>query len=283
MNSKELFQQIVKDINVFEPANEAESLAYLVLEHVYGLSRMDVLTAYEIDESEQQQAALQKVLERLKQSEPIQHIMGKVSFYGRNFLVNRNVLIPRQETEELVHLILKKITADSTCKILDIGTGSGIIPITLKKEREKCEVHAIDVSGAALQTAKRNAQLNRAEVVFHHLDILEEQPGEAGFTIWVSNPPYVLEREKQQMEAKVLHYDPEEALFVPDDDPLLFYRRIADIAYDKLLEEGFLYFEINEAFAREVGELMEEFGFKDIELIKDMQGKFRFVRGQKLT
>lgn len=280
MNSKLLLEKI-KNITVeFETDGEAEAIAFLIIEDLFQISRMDVLMEKEIKPSISIDEELESILSELKSGKPIQHILGKVEFYGRQFLVNPNVLIPRRETEELVHLILENHPDLSEQLIVDIGTGSGIIPITIAKERKHCEVFGVDISTSALATAKRNAVLNHAKVSFIQADILEEDLDLPKSNIWISNPPYVLEKEKAEMQTKVFEHEPASALFVPDHDALLFYQRITQLASQHLIKGGELYFEINEQFGQEVKRLMEETGFRDVKIMGDMQGKDRFVFGK---
>ncbi|WP_340152465.1 peptide chain release factor N(5)-glutamine methyltransferase [uncultured Marivirga sp.] len=281
MTSKQLFENIKTPIAEFEAQGEAEAITFLILEQLFHISRMDVLVEKKIEISSETDEKLKSMLDQLKSGQPIQHILGKVEFYGRQFLVNPNVLIPRRETEELVHLILERHFDLSEQLIVDVGTGSGIIPITIAKERKHCEVYGIDISSAALATAKRNADLNHAQVSFIQADILTEEPNLPKANIWVSNPPYVMEKEKAEMEAKVYDHDPTTALFVPDHDALIFYERIAQLAYNNLILGGELYFEINEQFGKEVKAIMGDCGFKEIVIKKDMQEKDRFVLGRR--
>jgi len=281
MNSKLLLEHTKKTIEEFETKGEAESISFLILEDLFQLSRMDILVEKEIKMTTDSDEKLQSILNQLKTGKPIQHILGKVEFYGRQFLVNPNVLIPRRETEELVHLVLENHPDLSEQLIVDIGTGSGIIPITIAKERKHCEVYAADISSSALATAKRNATLNHAHVHFIQTDILEEELNIPKANIWISNPPYVLEKEKTEMEIKVFDHEPSNALFVPDHDALVFYERITLLASHHLVTEGALYFEINEQFGKEVKLIMEEKGFQNVVIKKDMQGKDRFVYGSK--
>lgn len=281
MNSKQLFENIKTTIAAFEEQDEAEAITFLMLEQLFQISRMDVLVEKEIRMSSEKDEQLKSILEKLKNGQPIQHILGRVEFYGRQFLVNPNVLIPRRETEELVHLILERHPDLSEQLIVDIGTGSGVIPITIAKERKHCEVYGIDISSAALATAKRNADLNHAQVSFIHADILTEELSIPKASIWVSNPPYVMEKEKAEMTAKVYDHDPAIALFVADHDALVFYERIAQLAYNSLILGGELYFEINEQFGKEVQAILEEYGFKEVVVKKDMQEKDRFVFGRR--
>ncbi len=225
----------------------------------------------------------------LKKNKPIQYILGNADFYGFKFKVNEHVLIPRPETEELVDLIIKESqeTRDRSqdiglITILDIGTGSGCIPIVLKKKIPSANVYSIDISEKAIETAKENARANEADITFIQHDILS--PGNVfsstpiKFDIIVSNPPYVRESEKEHMHKNVLEHEPHLALFVKDEDPLIFYKAIADLAIKQLNPEGMMYFEINEFLAEETKIMLEEKGFRNIQIIKDINNKNRILR-----
>lgn len=219
-----------------------------------------------------------QVAERLVKQEPIQYIFGETTFYGLTFKVNPSVLIPRNETEELVELILKDHT-DAPIRVLDLGTGSGCIPVALKKHRPRFEVFACDVSEEALNVAISNARLHNIAINFFTDDILSDRDLPGGmFDIWVSNPPYVLDKERALMAPNVLEHEPALALFVPDTDPLLFYRVITLKAKNQLATGGKLYFEINEQYGKEVCALMETEGFV-ANVFPDIHGKTRMVRG----
>lgn len=222
----------------------------------------------------------------LKKERPLQYILGKADFYGLEFTVNEHVLIPRPETEELVDLIIRDVKAahsPAAISILDIGTGSGCIAITLKKNLPAATVSALDVSGKALQTARENAIKNNTEIHFIQGDVLSPALDFSSekYDIVVSNPPYIRFSEKEQMKKNVLEYEPHLALFVESDDPLLFYRKIADLALKILKAGGEIYFEINEAFGKEAQELLVSKGFKNVMLIKDMSDKNRILRGTR--
>jgi release factor glutamine methyltransferase len=218
----------------------------------------------------------------LKNNKPIQYILGKTEFYGLPFRVNPHVLIPRPETEELVDLIIRE-NKGNTLRILDIGTGSGCIPITLKKHLTAAEIHALDVSAEAIQVARENAELNEASLQFWHYDIRNEGKGwkEGLFDLIVSNPPYVLLAEKTGMEARVLNHEPALALFVEEGDPLFFYRRIMAFASLFLNAGGKLYLEINRALGKEMTGLLKKSGYTDIQLYKDLNGNDRILRASK--
>lgn len=223
----------------------------------------------------------------LRNEKPLQYILGKADFYGLKFIVNENVLIPRPETEELVHLIINDIkelnlTSDSSqINILDIGTGSGCIPVALKKRLPQAKVYAIDISAKAIEIAERNAEMNEVKVNFSRFDILlpDLEIPFPKFDIIVSNPPYIKIAEKEKMKKNVLDFEPHIALFVDDNDALLFYRAIADHALKMLKPNRKIYFEINEELGLETKELIEKKGFKNVELIKDINKKNRILRG----
>jgi release factor glutamine methyltransferase len=223
--------------------------------------------------------SLEKAFTRLIAGEPIQYVLGEAPFYGRFFHVAPGVLIPRNETEELVQLIVQK--HKGKVKILDLGTGSGCIAITLALECAKAEVTAIDISDDALAIAKHNAEALNAKLNFVKKDILQADLQLGTFDLMVSNPPYVLERERSLMQKNVLEHEPQLALFVPDSDPLRFYKAIAKHARENLKSNGYLYFEINEAFGAEVVEQMKLEGFSDIQIYQDINGKDRIVYGKK--
>lgn len=217
-------------------------------------------------------------IKKLQNNTPIQHIAGSAWFYGNEFIVSEHVLIPRPETEELVDWILQ--AEFTTQRLLDVGTGTGCISISIKKEMPSVDVVAMDVSPEALAIAEKNAQENNVKVEWRLFDILkwESFHKEEKFDVIVSNPPYIPNSDKQNMAANVLDYEPDLALFVPDNDPLLFYKVIADFALKYLATNGKLYFEIHERFGTETKNMLKEKGFKSIELRKDMQGKNRMVR-----
>jgi release factor glutamine methyltransferase len=260
---------------------EIESFFYLVLECFHQKKRIDLALNPEMEMDALQLLRWESVLVELKKQKPIQYIVGETEFYGFPFLVNENVLIPRPETEELVELILKEEAKGKRQKaivrILDIGTGSGCIPIALKKNLPNAEVYAIDVSEKALATAKKNAALNKVAIHFLLKNILETQDLGEQFDIIVSNPPYVRHLEKAEINPNVSEFEPHLALFVEDNDALLFYRKITKLAKKNLNENGQLYFEINQYLGKETVALVESFGFKNVKLIKDIYGNDRMI------
>ena len=260
--------------------DEAESFFYLILEEKHQLKRIDLALQIDLTFSENEIKVWNVILEQLKQEIPVQYILAKTSFYGLDFEVNKNVLIPRPETEELVDWIIKSNTKDSfskNIKILDIGTGSGCIAISLAKNIANAQVFAIDVAENALATAEKNAQNNKVEVAFWNRNILETYDLEEQFDIIVSNPPYVRNLEKEEIKKNVLDNEPHLALFVEDNDALIFYKKIAELAQKNLSENGQLYFEINQYLGKEMIDLLEKMNFKNIQLRKDIYGNDRMI------
>lgn len=226
------------------------------------------------------QNKLKVAVGRLERNEPVQYILGQTGFMGLELEVNRQVLIPRPETEELANWIIKEHRSDNKMIICDIGTGSGCIALALAHHLPQSTVWALDKSAEALEVAKRNAGRHGIQTEFIQADIFEA-PLPQEFTLIVSNPPYVRHCEKEAMAGNVLDYEPHTALFVPDSEPLLFYRRICELSFHGLKNEGWLYFEINENLGEEMRLLMQSFDFQHIEIRKDMQNKNRMIRGQK--
>lgn len=253
------------------PEQEASTLVEWLLDFHLGLRKVDMF--HFLEESGLPEGIF-KDLERLKTGEPIQYVLGKAPFYGREFLVNPDTLIPRNETEELVHLIIKENKAPGL-KILDVGTGSGCIPITLALEMDNPEVHAIDFAEPVLRIAEQNALALRAHVHFERCDILLQTPNLTGLDILVSNPPYVLESDKSQMHPNVLAHEPWSALFVPDEDPLLFYRVIAQKGAQLLRPGGKIYFEIHESQGESIQTLLTDLGYLQATIFQDLNGKNR--------
>ncbi|MCZ8091435.1 peptide chain release factor N(5)-glutamine methyltransferase [Flavobacterium sp.] len=266
---------------------EIESFFYLTLEKLHQKKRIDLALQPDLAMDETQFSQWETVLAELKTHKPIQYILGETEFYGLPFLVNENVLIPRPETEELVELIVSSFKFQvSGLKILDIGTGSGCIPISLKKNLPSAEVFAIDVSKNALEVAQKNAEINRVEVNFIEANILltdslvlptRNTQHATLFDIIVSNPPYVRNLEKAEINPNVLEFEPHLALFVEDNDALLFYRKITELAKNHLSENGKLYFEINQYLGKETVALVESYGFNNVQLIKDIYGNDRMI------
>lgn len=261
-------------------AEEVSALSRIVCCDLLGQAPTDYYLGKDIALSPKKEQELEDILQRLSRFEPLQYIEGRTLFLGREFWVAPGVLIPRPETEELVELMLKEIPADA--RILDVGTGSGCIAISLAKELPDALVTAWDVSREALSVARANARKLQADVRFVECDVLACQVDEVGlYDVIVSNPPYVTEAEKADMEPNVLQWEPSLALFVPDDDPLRFYRRIAVLGRDMLADGGRLYFEINRAYGREMVEMLRTMGYVGVRVEKDLSQNDRFVIAEK--
>lgn len=270
------------------PVTEAQAVVRMLLEELAGLSLADLYAGGidRLDDAQRQQ--IERGMARLEECEPIQYVLGRACFCGRSFAVAPGVLIPRPETEELCRLIMNTHPSESL-NILDIGTGSGCIAITLALEMPDAEVEAVDISPEALAIAEANAARLGAKVSFHQYDILSEDspplgrgrwwvaPSTPRYDIIVSNPPYICERERADMERNVLDYEPHTALFVPDDDPLLFYRTIGQKALTMLVPGGILCFEINPLYCDQLIELLRIQGYGEVEAVSDSFGKRRFV------
>lgn len=261
-------------------AEEVSALSRIVCCDLLGQAPTDYYLGKDIALSPKKEQELEDILQRLSRFEPLQYIEGRTLFLGREFWVAPGVLIPRPETEELVELMLKEIPADA--RILDVGTGSGCIAISLAKELPDTLVTAWDVSPEALSVARANARKLQSNVRFVECDVLACQVDEVGlYDVIVSNPPYVTEAEKADMEPNVLQWEPSLALFVPDDDPLRFYRRIAVLGRDMLADGGRLYFEINRAYGREMVEMLRAMGYVGVRVEKDLSQNDRFVIAEK--
>ena len=279
---KDYRTQFTQELSPIYDSGEAESFFYLILEEKHKLKRIDLALNPDLIFSNDEIQLWNSILEQLKLEIPIQYLLGKTSFYGLDFEVNPAVLIPRPETEELVEWIISNNQihkSTNPLRILDIGTGSGCIAISLAKNISNAEVVAIDVSEKALATANKNAEINDVKVTFFEKNILETDDLENQFDIIVSNPPYVRELEKQEIKKNVLDNEPHLALFVEDNDALIFYRKIAELAQKNLSPNGQLFFEINQYLGKEMLELLEKMNFKNIELRKDIYGNDRMIKG----
>lgn len=287
MNQREAFQKAVTALQTIYEAREALQIADLLLEHLSGMSKIERILQGQEELGAQQVQALETALGALLQHKPLQYVTGESWFYGLRLNVNEQVLIPRPETEELVDWIIKETRHGSSAKdaskiILDIGTGSGCIAISLKKHLPTFRVMALELSTAALETARHNAQLNKVVVEFLQMDVLD--PAQTAILpavdIIVSNPPYVACSEQSAMQENVLRFEPHLALFVPDEDALRFYRVIAELGLQKLRPGGQLYFEINESRSHAVVQLLQQKGFGSVVLKKDLFGKDRMVKAK---
>ncbi len=277
-------------------SDEANALIMILLEHYFNIDRMKIALEPDLRLSESEMLTLHFAVKELLKNKPVQYIIGETEFCGMRFFVNENVLIPRPETEELVNKLA--VTPNSSFRpkrsgvekspthisILDIGTGSGCIAISLAKLLEDSAVTAVDVSEKALEVAKKNAEANEVNVTFIKDDILNPQNRDllnGQFDIIVSNPPYVCESEKSEMRANVLDYEPSTALFVSDNDPLVFYRKILEFAQKALKPNGEVWFEINEKYGNETAELCHSEGFKNVEIIRDFRERERILRARR--
>lgn len=259
---------------------EATAIIRLIFFHLKGWNTSDMIINSETHLSPFIISEIKKIEERLIKHEPIQYITGDAYFYGMDLGVTPDVLIPRPETEELVDMIVKENTT-SDLRVLDIGTGSGAIAIALARNLEFPKVTALDISPKAIAVAEKNAEKLKAKINFITEDIFDFIALPDSFDIIVSNPPYICESEKKDMDRNVLDYEPSQALFVPDNDPLRYYNRIADVAKDSLSDGGKLYFEINPIYCDSLMDMLREKGFNDVESVLDMHGKRRFVKSAK--
>ena len=272
--------QIEKELSGLYPQGELKVLVRMLLQQVAGWSLVDMLTHNDLTLTAAQQMQIADAVDRLKRYEPIQYILGAAEFDGMRLVVDARALIPRPETAELVLLLAETLSPDAS--VLDIGTGSGCIAVALARRLPQAQVSAYDVSPDALALAAENARNQGVKIDFRQVDILHDAPADAPvFDAIVSNPPYVTDSERASMEANVLDYEPALALFVPDDDPLLFYRAIADFAWTHLSIGGRLFFEINHRFGAEIVMMLRHKGFANCAVQHDAFGKERFVVAQK--
>ncbi|CAN5173491.1 peptide chain release factor N(5)-glutamine methyltransferase [soil metagenome] len=282
MSIQEAYTQLMYQLFELYDDREAANIADWVIENITGFKRIDRIKNKSFPLNTQQQQLLDAYTTQLLQHKPVQYVLHETWFAGMRLYVNENVLIPRPETEELVEWIVeesKRLKVKSK-KVLDIGTGSGCIPVALKKKFPAFEIHALDVSKSALEVAVKNAALQQTEIIFYCLDILDKAAGNTlpTFDIIVSNPPYIKQSEAKDMRSNVFKHEPHIALFVPDNDVLLFYKTIAEFGLTHLNKNGAVFFEINEAMGIEVKEVLQGFGYSNIEVRKDMQGKDRMIK-----
>lgn len=277
-SSKKLLQYVIDGIHIDEPKTEINSLAYRVVESLFHIDKTEVMVDRSINITSREKKAMDQFIARINNNEPLQYIVGETEFYGRKFEVNSSVMIPRPETEELVALIIKE-NRDKKIRFLDIGTGSGCIPVTLLRELKDAKASAIDFDPRVIKTARSNTARYEVEIEFLLIDILTEPIPGGPFDLIVSNPPYVRESEKEHMKPNVLDHEPPTALFVSDNDPMLFYRRICELSQQALKEGGRLYFEVNEYYAEDIKAMMEVMEYHSVDIVKDLNGKNRIVRG----
>ncbi len=282
MKISELKSNFITALAELYPSEEIQSFFNILSEKYLNFSRIEVALNSEKEVSKEDIEKFQQALIRLKNHEPIQYIIGETEFYGLPFKVNNHTLIPRPETEELVEWIISEINKQQSSivnlKLLDIGTGSGCIAISLAKNLPNSRISALDISEEALKIARENAEMNEVEVEFFQTNILKVKTLPKQYDFIVSNPPYVRELEKKQMQPNVLNFEPDSALYVKDEDPLLFYRAISQLAKHHLQPDGKLFFEINEYLADELKLLLKSEGFKNIEVKKDLFGRDRMLK-----
>lgn len=272
---------IKKELCGIYPETEIDAFIFLLFRHLRSYTRTQFLLSRNEILQEDERARLYEWLGRLKNEEPIQYIIGETEFFGLNFFCRLGVLIPRPETEELVQWILSSLHGSES--LLDLGTGTGCIPISIKKNCPGVQVYGCDISETCLELAQNNAANNHADVSFFKMDMLHsDQNGQLPlFDVLVSNPPYVTDREKRLMQRNVLNFEPELALFVPDDDPLLFYKALVHLSGSLLKSGGRMFWEINEVYGNECVSLLVDAGFQNVELRCDINGRSRMVAAQK--
>jgi len=283
---KNIFRFIEEQLRDFYSLAEIKSFSYMMLESVCQMDKSSILRHKDKQISLNEQLKIQEIINELKNHRPIQYILGETEFYGLKFKVDENVLIPRPETEELVERIINDtpppdpLQRGKKYRALDIGTGSGCIAVALAKHLPGAEVFALDISEKALEVARQNAKQNQVDVHFFQQDILNDEtfPVPSGaFDCIVSNPPYVTQKEKTAMAKNVLDYEPHQALFVPNENPLLFYERIADFACKHLKEDGALYFETNSFYGQAAAKMLEDKNYHPVELLKDISENDRIL------
>lgn len=283
---KQQIEYIISQLRESYSYEESRELAYWIVEEIYGLTRAEILIGCKDTKNIPN---LEIILQKLRAHVPVQYIFGHTSWMGLDLRVTPDTLIPRPETAELVEWILQSVSVNANVRLVDIGTGSGCIAIALKHHAPKWQVIGVDISAGALEVAHDNALRNNVEVEWKQVDILSNNANNRIIPtsniandlihVIVSNPPYICEKEKVEMDSRVLDYEPHSALFVPDNNPLLFYHRIASLPIADCLSPCFLFFEINEAYGNEVCKMMREMGYTNVQLKNDIYGKPRMVHG----
>ena len=274
------FNIIVNTLKIILEENEAKHQAWLLINFLKNYSRDELLINQNEKLTSKEKLFIAQSLEKLKKSEPIQYVLGRTSFMELPIIVNKSVLIPRPETEELVEWIVSEI-GGKKMSVLDIGTGSGCIACSIKKYAHNANVEAWDISKNALKTAKMNAKLNNVQIKFKQIDILNyHYNNKEEFDVIISNPPYVTEKEKTFIQPNVLNYEPHSAIFVPNEKPLLFYEKIIEFSHTVLKSGGHLFFEINQLFGNDIVNLLKYNDFENIELRKDISGRDRMVKAK---
>ena len=280
MTIRQAVEEIRRQLTGLYPETEIESLTRILFRHYLDFTPTQIHLSHDHELPDAIEKQFRKAVDELKKYRPIQYILGETEFYGLNFELTPDVLIPRPETEELTDWIVREYDRDATLSVVDMGTGSGCIAVSLAAHFPNANVWAVDISETALIVARRNARKNRVTVNFLLKDILNDnlKNFEHGFfDVVVSNPPYVTPSERQQMQPNVLEYEPHCALFTPVDDSLIFYRRIAEFGLKCLKDRGKIFFEINETFSKETADILEQYGYSDIIMRKDINGKWRMI------
>ncbi len=281
---QQAIQHIKVELNGIFSVDEIQSFTYILLSHITGYSKVEIIVNKNTIFSDVQRAMLNTFVNKLKIHTPIQYIVGKTEFYSFPFLVSDAVLIPRPETEELIEWIVECCDKKNEVHMLDIGTGSGCIAVTLACLFPKAQVTAFDISDDALKIATKNAELNKVKVNFQKVDILNAEKYSKSDFQWdiiVSNPPYIPKSEQAVIQPNVLDHEPHIALFVPDADPLIFYRKIMEFALKQLKKEGYLFFETHRDWAHEIVKLLVDNEFCNVQLRKDLSGNDRMIKAQK--
>lgn len=276
---KTLHEEFFKELKPIYSVQEIRSLFFIVCENVLKYQKTKVLLHFNDDVDDSKFLKVREIVDKLKHNEPIQYILGETEFYGIKLSVGSGVLIPRQETEEIIHYMVRHFDKDERLTILDVCTGSGCIPVSLAKLFPKSKVKAIDIADICIDYTTKNCALHNVDVEIIKADVMHDdyEPQAAQFDVIISNPPYVLESEKQFMHQNVLDYEPHLALFVPDSHALLFYETIAHKAFHQLKPNGLLFFEANETKCNELQVLMQNIGFTNVNILADIHGKDRFV------
>jgi release factor glutamine methyltransferase len=282
MNVRQFTTSVAAALRPIYPESESKAISSLVVEHLLEMDAMDRMMEAQQPVAEEAEAALEPLLARLLAHEPVQYVLGIAYFADMELEVTPATLIPRPETEELVHVIKQEQAAKPNLRVLDVGTGSGCLALALARLMPTAQVLAVDISAEALAVARRNADQFAPKVTFQQVDILAAMPADIApgtLDILVSNPPYVRESERSEMRENVLAWEPATALFVPDEDPLLFYRRLAELGRALLKDGGAIYLEINEALGAETSALLDPEHFEGVRVLPDLFGKPRIVRG----
>lgn len=277
----QLYRELVASLTPSLGEREAVSASRIILEDVRGITPTDLIVNGHRTVEDMTADRVRKIAAAVNEGEPVQYAVGSARFYGLDFLVSPAVLIPRPETEGLVDMIVKDYAGMSDLKVLDCGTGSGCIAIALARNLAFSKVDAIDISDDAIAVANVNAKVLKTSVNVYKRDILTLKPDNECYDIIVSNPPYIADAEAAEMDKRVKDYEPRTALFVPDDDPLKFYRPIAEYAIETLNQDGTLYFEINPRFVDDMKQMLTSAGFNSVDAVRDYIGRYRYIKAKR--